>query len=265
MYASAVVLAPRIGLGTLAKIFSLASAGTLANLGLSQEYLPSLALLTPSPATLKSLVIELGVDVVLLISNDVKDKELSLICDKGEDKGPAASFIKLVCWHDNLHKRVEVICFGIESAGSTSKDAARAINHSLRLFEYGSGTRLHLKSSTTDAGGGGTNESLVKELVGVDRAVNDCNYDWVNCSLHAMNLMLQCPIEAVLGAGGLKKRTFMQMLHTCYTLKGLYPIKTWREMWMLATGTTWVDIKCPVLSRNMMRSIKTSGLVWQHT
>ena len=249
LYASAVVLAPRIGLATLAKIFSLASAGTLASLGLLQEYLPSLALLTPSPVTLKSLVVELGVDVVLLISNDVKDKELSLICDKGEDKGPSASFIKLLCWHDNLNKQVEVICFGIESAGSTSKDAAKAINHSLRLFEYSSGTRLHFKSSTTDAGGGGTNESLVKELVTVDRAVNDCNYDWVNCVLHALNLMLQCPIEAVFGAGGLKKRTFMQMLHTCYTLKGLYPIKTWREMWILATGTIWVDIKCPVLSR----------------
>ena len=250
LYAMAVVHAPKLGLATLAKIISLASAGTLANLGVSPTYLPSLASLTPSPATLNKLVIELGVDVVLLISNDIKQKKLSLICDKGENKGPAASFVKLLCWYNKINKRVEVICFGIESAGNTSKDAAQAVSHSLKLFEYSQiGTRLSFHSSTTDAGGGGTNESLVRELERVERALLDVNYDWVNCALHALNLMLQCPIEEVLGAGGLKKRTFMQMLHTSYTLKSLYPIKTWREMWRLATTTTWKDMKCPVLSR----------------
>ena len=145
---------------------------------------------------------------------------------------------------------MDIICFGIESAGNISKDAAQAINHSLKLFEYSlNNIRLKLSSSTTDAGGGGTNESLVRELEIVDRATLDINYDWVNCALHALNLMLQCPIEEVLGKGGLKKRTFMQMLHTTYTLKGLYPVKTWRAIWQIATGSTWEDIKCPVLSR----------------
>ena len=41
----------------------------------------------------------------------------------------------------------------------------------------------------------------------------------------------------------------MQMLHTAYTLKSLYPIKTWRAMWHHITGQSWKDIKCPVLSR----------------
>ena len=145
---------------------------------------------------------------------------------------------------------MDIICFGIESAGNISKDAAQAINHSLKLFEYSlNNIRLKLSSSTTDAGGGGTNESLVRELEIVDRATLDINYDWVNCALHALNLMLQCPIEEVLGKGGLKKRTFMQMLHTKYTLKGLYPVKIWRAIWQIATGSTWEDIKCPVLSR----------------
>ena len=41
----------------------------------------------------------------------------------------------------------------------------------------------------------------------------------------------------------------MQMLHTIYSLKSLFPIKTWRAMWRLITRQTWEDIKCPVLSR----------------
>ena len=81
-----------------------------------------------------------------------------------------------------------MICFGIESAGNTSKDAAQAIDHSLKLFEYSlNNIRLKLSSSTTDAGGGGTNESLVRELELVERATLDINYDWVNCALHITN------------------------------------------------------------------------------
>ena len=61
--------------------------------------------------------------------------------------------------------------------------------------------------------------------------------------------MLQYPIEEVLGTGGLKKRTLMQLLHTSYTFKNLYPIKTWRAMWKACSAVSWQDIKCPVLSR----------------
>ena len=83
-------------------------------------------------------------------------------------------FIKLLCWYNVLRKRVEVICFGIESAGNTRKDSAKGINHSLKLFEYSRpATRLKFNSSTTDAGGGGTNESLVRALEALDRALLD--------------------------------------------------------------------------------------------
>jgi len=130
--------------------------------------------------------------------------------------------VKLLCWYSSKKERVEVVCFGIESAGNTSKDAAQGIDYSLKLFEYNNdGIRHDLDSSITDAGGGGTNLSLVKALEEVERVAHNYNYNWVNCALPAMNLMLQCPIEGVLGSGGLKKRTFMQMLHTSYTLKSL--------------------------------------------
>ena len=149
-----------------------------------------------------------------------------------------------------MRKRVEVICFGIESTGNTSKDATQGINHLLKLFEYSlPASRLKFNSSTTDAGSGGENESLVRGLEELDRAILGHNYDWVNCVLHALNLMLQYHVEEVLGSGGLKKRTFMQLLHTGYTLKYLYPIKTRTEIWRIATASTWKDMACPVLSR----------------
>ena len=252
LHAMAMVHAPRLGVGTMAKIISLASAGTLANLGVSSSYLPSIANMTPCASTLRTSIVQLGVDIVLLISRDIRRKQLTLICDKGDDKqgrGAGASFVKLLCWWNDLKKQVDVICFGIEAGGSKSKDAATAIDHSLTLFEYSTRERLFFRSSTTDAGGGGTNLSLVNECVLVNRAVNDVDYVWANCVLHALNLMMQCPIEEVFGSGGLKKRTFMQLLHTCYTLKSLYPIALWRELWLLSTGSVWVDMKCPVLSR----------------
>ena len=69
-----VVHAPKLGLATLEKIISLSSTDTFANLGLSPIYLPSLSFITLSPAMLSTLVVKLGVDTFLLISNDIKDK-----------------------------------------------------------------------------------------------------------------------------------------------------------------------------------------------
>jgi len=152
LYAMAAVHAPKIGMVTLAKIFSLACAANLIDLGVSEDNLPSLASITPSATTLNRLVVELGVDMVLLISDAIKDKKLSLICDKGENKGPNASFVKLLCWYNKVKNRVDTICFGIKSTGNTSKDAAQSIDHSLKLFEYSrNGAHFQFSSSTTGA------------------------------------------------------------------------------------------------------------------
>ena len=250
LLAMAVVHAPKVGLETMQKIVSLVSAGTLANLGLDEgmvQYIPNIL---PCANSLKRFVFELGCDIVMKTSNEIKNKELALICDKGENKGNAASFVKLLCWVSD-RGAVDVCCFGIESAGNKSDDAAKAIHHSLKLFELSMDNPVALKvnSSTTDAGGGGVGLKLVQCLALHGRADNNADYDWATCVLHAMNLMLKCPIEEIFGAGGLKKRTFLQMLHTAYNLRQQYTSKTWKAMWKIVTGTEWVDIKCPILSR----------------
>ena len=103
---------PNIGLESMAKMIALASAGTLANLGLDEAYLTRIPLLIPSTNTLKTFLFELGFDGILLTSDEIKNKGLSLVCDKGKDKNSTTSFVKLLCWYDEK-KVIEILCLGI--------------------------------------------------------------------------------------------------------------------------------------------------------
>ena len=219
-----------------------------ANMGFSESELECIAKLSPSASTLKSLMIDLAVDSVLLMSKEMENKELSLMCDKGEESGTGASFVKLVTFYDTHRKRVVVRCFWIEQAGNI-KDAAMAINHALKVFEYSHGAKFRFTSTMTDAGGGGVGISLLEHLILVDRAINNSDHIWGTCTLHALNIMFSVPVETIMGTSGLKKCTFLQMLYTAYSLKNLYAHKCWKEMWLIATTTTWKDISCPVMSR----------------
>ena len=66
--------APKIGYKTLSKHMSLTSAGTLSNIGFNEDVVKSAAKLSPSEKTLKNFVRELGADIILLTSEEIKDK-----------------------------------------------------------------------------------------------------------------------------------------------------------------------------------------------
>ena len=70
----------------------------MTNLGFDKAYLPYIPPPVPSTNTLKKFLFELGVDVILLTGKEIKNKELALLCDKGEDKNLIASFVKLLFW-----------------------------------------------------------------------------------------------------------------------------------------------------------------------
>jgi hypothetical protein len=251
LHAMAMLHAPKVGMETMERIIALSAAAFASNIGIAPEYLVNVVGMYLSAAYLKTLLITLASEVVLLMSENMKGKEKSLLCDKGEDKGNnMASFVKLLSYYDNIKKKVVVICFGIETAGNKSNDAAQSIDHALKLFEYYSDEKkLTFWAQTTDAGGGGVAKPLYDNLVLVKRAKADMNYYYPTCTLHAMNLMLSVPCENIMGTGRLKKRTFLQVLHTAYSLKRLFPIKVWIDLWEVSTGVKWVDAKCPVLSR----------------
>jgi len=82
-----------------------------------------------------------------------------------------------------------------------------------------------VNGSITDAGGGSVSSSLIIQLVYIHQSVNDSNYDWAACVLHKLSLMVEYLIEEVFRKGGLKKRRFLQLLHTAYNLKQQYVTK----------------------------------------
>ena len=94
----------------------------------------------------------------------MRDKEVSLICDKGKDSSNDTSFVKLLFWYNKDQKSVKILCFGIENYGNKSDDAGKAINHTLKLFEQATNRELTIWASTTDAGEGGFGKSFLKEI-----------------------------------------------------------------------------------------------------
>lgn len=126
LHGMSVAHATKIGGNTLEKIYPFHN-GIFANMGYLECELGSIAKLGQSASTLKSLIVDLVVDCVTLMSKEIKGKYLSLMCDKGQDNGAALSFVKLLLFWDDSRDRFVVRCFGIEQAGNTSKDAALAI------------------------------------------------------------------------------------------------------------------------------------------
>ena len=78
---------------------ALSTAATFANLGFDDDVIHSVALLNPSKSTLKNLMVDLSSDCINLTSNAIRNKSLGLMADKGEDRGKAASFVKLLTWY----------------------------------------------------------------------------------------------------------------------------------------------------------------------
>lgn len=83
------------------------------------------------------------------------------------------SFVELMAYYVSEMIGVKVICFGIETAGNASEDAACGIDHSLKVFEYsGDLARLHFLASVRDAEGGGVGVSLLINLALTNGAID---------------------------------------------------------------------------------------------
>ena len=58
---------------------------------------------------------ELATDFILLTSEEIKGKKVSLTVDKGEDNDHSAYFVKLMIWYYSLKHCVGVIFINIET------------------------------------------------------------------------------------------------------------------------------------------------------
>ena len=159
--------APKLGLETAANMIPLIIASFLTDSGLDLE---DVATSSPSANTLKRIMIDEAVDTIYTERRDMKGLPLTLLADKGDgdSKRGTASLIKLVARMDELRNRVKVTCIGIQGAGDSSIDAATAIDHALKVYDYPD-SRMLFSGHGTDAGGGGTREDLLQKLIAVNR------------------------------------------------------------------------------------------------
>ena len=239
--------APKLGLETAANMIPLIIASFLTDSGLDLE---DVATSSPSANTLKRIMIDEAVDTIYTERRDMKGLPLTLLADKGdgESKRGTASLIKLVARMDELRNRVKVTCIGIQGAGDSSIDAATAIDHALKVYDYPD-SRMLFSGHGTDAGGGGTREDLLQKLIAVNRVRNLILYIWTTCALHGLNLCLSSPTTRTMGEGGLLKRTVLQLLHSAYNLSQQYHYSEWADIWTLLTGAKSENVKCPVMTR----------------
>lgn len=85
------------------------------------------------------------------------------------------------------------------------------------LQKLGNAVRF-FAGQTTDNGGGGVLENLMKWLMHFG-LVDPASYKFAPCTLHALQLSFATGVKEVYGEGGLSMRNVMQLIHSCYDLQ----------------------------------------------
>ena len=98
---------------------------------------------------------------MVLTANDIKDSSVSLMCDKGESRSSNetkrnAPHVKLLAYFNYMRQKVCVLNFGSNTTGNQSIDAAKDVNHALKIWDVIIGRPIQFSSQCTYAGGGGT-------------------------------------------------------------------------------------------------------------
>lgn len=179
-----------------------------------------LATSLPSAATLDTIIKEAAADCLLVKQEAIsKCKTVCLACDKGNRSG-IDHFIKVLSYFDFSLDKVDTVILDIGGTESSSKGAAKAIQHTLqtKIPDYTAG----LSVGTSDSGGGGVLDSLRESLSALG-LLNDDFYFVIACTLHALQIGLTNAMNEIMGEGGLGKRTLLQLLHSLFDLQCCYP------------------------------------------
>ena len=199
----------------------------------------------PSAHSLQDILISGAVSALIFIQAKLgRSKAVFLACDKGRRKG-VDHFAKVLSWWDNLECRVCSYTIDIDGAGSSSKEAADAINNSIEkvrpVFDS-----IKFFGQTTDSGGGGVLESLHRFLAALGLCTSKWAYEYyavAGCGLHGLQLGFANGMKAAFGEGGLRIRTLLQLLHSCYDLQKHMPGAECKLLWTLITECPPPDTK----------------------
>ena len=152
----------------------------------------------PSQTKLSEMINKLAANFLSEMAEEIRRAgKCYYACDKGNKRG-VQHFVKYVCiWADDTN-RVKTLLLDIDGAGGTSVEAAKSIDVSMLKIDIPSKNfKSELNGGCTDAGGGGTGESLDQNLVSIGRMVED--YLTATCCLHGHSLTLCNPITKLLG------------------------------------------------------------------
>ena len=144
----------------------------------------------------------------------------------GIDKGPRGDFVKVVCQYSFEEKRVKIFLIDNEKSGGTNREAAEAIKFSIERMHLGDDFRFG--GFTSDSGGGGMREGLMKLVMADGIVVEDGLVG--TCTLHCLQLLLSNPVTKFIGVGGVESRNALQLIHAVFDLQKIVGITKWREL-----------------------------------
>ena len=217
----------------------------------------------PSSTNITEMIKEHAVDEALLVRKKLEHVEyLFMSSDKGNDRGTNDnSLVKIGSYWGEEEAGVRKIFFDVDGANGTSADVADAIDHTLRKFDM-PGHWRKIAGKMTDAGGGGTTDSVYRALKKIDRTMDD--YRVGSCSLHGWQLVLKNPVVLTMGEGKLKRKNVLQMINNAHSLDTIFPRSERDEMWRDVTGGKDVRLMLQAVLTRWWLVGRGAKHVWQH-
>ena len=215
--AAGLALAPNISLYSAEPLIAAVHLSTFMELGITPTS-DQIAKTSPLAATLRDAIHDLAARVI------AKKGEAAQVANHkflATDKGPTSNkairhFVKLISFYDWRNQMTEFFLLDMDGTGNSSREAAEAVEFSLKEKELGG--LIQFSGQTTDSGGGGTFEFFYVNLRDKGLVTNDF-YFVANCTLHSLQLIMVGPTEKVFGLGGREKKNYMQLLHCMYDIE----------------------------------------------
>ena len=234
MLAAATIMNPKESQEKAAMSLHLARMATFQEFGLLNTgtfNIENISLTAVSADTIGNIIRDIATDLLFLKREELLSGKS--VAYMGIDKGPRGDFVKVICQYDFEEKRVKIFMLDNEKSGGTNKEAAEAIKFSIERMQLGEHFRFG--GFTSDSGGGGTREGLMK-LIFADDIMSEGGLVGT-CTLHSLQLLLSNPVTKWIGEGGVEARNALQLIHAVFDLQKQFGVTQWQEFVTKAADT----------------------------
>jgi len=181
----------------------------------------------PSNWTLRQMMLKQAARDSMSLGLRLADKKTCIAADKG-NKRNVGHLVKFLSWMEPAPAKAYKQLLDIDAAGGSSKECAKGVQASIDKLKAHDDDETHkLHGQDADSGGGGTLDSLHKEMRVLNLCMPDEEHLTAGCAIHAIQLQLGNAIRETFGAGALDKVNAMQLLHSVYRLQELVDLQEW--------------------------------------